>query len=99
MLMAGLAGAELATIANEAAISAARRGSQQLLETDFLVRQGFLSVLSSMDCVVPPPPVLWPVHLVGGVESSRLRLNLSCFLEPYYRRGGADVAGHAHAGE
>lgn len=33
----GLAGAELATIANEAAISAARRGSQQLLEADFLV--------------------------------------------------------------
>lgn len=38
MLTAGLAGAELATIANEAAISAARRGSQQLLEGDFLVR-------------------------------------------------------------
>ncbi|CBJ26876.1 cell division protein [Ectocarpus siliculosus] len=35
-LTPGLAGAELATIANEAAISAARRGSQQLLETDFL---------------------------------------------------------------
>lgn len=35
--MAGLAGAELATIANEAAISAARRGSQLLLRDDFLV--------------------------------------------------------------
>ncbi|CAM9746709.1 unnamed protein product [Pylaiella littoralis] len=35
-LTPGLAGAELATIANEAAISAARRGSQQLLEADFL---------------------------------------------------------------
>lgn len=33
----GLAGAELATIANEAAILAARRGSQLLLRDDFLV--------------------------------------------------------------
>ncbi|CAM9626075.1 unnamed protein product [Scytosiphon promiscuus] len=35
-LTPGLAGAELATIANEAAISAARRGSKQLIQTDFL---------------------------------------------------------------
>ncbi|CAM9948198.1 unnamed protein product, partial [Hapterophycus canaliculatus] len=35
-LTPGLAGAELATIANEAAISAARRGSKQLVQADFL---------------------------------------------------------------
>lgn len=37
LISTGLAGAELATIANEAAISAARRGSQNLIEADFLV--------------------------------------------------------------
>lgn len=36
----GLAGAELATIANEAAISAARRGSQTVVQGDLLVSTG-----------------------------------------------------------
>lgn len=34
----GLAGADLAAIANEAAISAARRGSMRIVQDDLLVR-------------------------------------------------------------